>query len=61
MPLVNMSDQVIVVNRLAPIVDKIRYPYSLESFIDFATERGLKFLPTFLLYILPMVDTYVSI
>lgn len=41
MPLVNMSDQIIVVNRLAPIVDKIaNVPYNLESFIEFAMEKG---------------------
>ncbi len=43
MPLVNMSDQVIVVNRLAPIIPKIaNVPYSLESFIEFAKEKGLQ-------------------
>ena len=43
MPLVNMTDQVIVVNRLAPIVDKIPdIPYSLESFIEFATKKGIE-------------------
>src|SRR5699024_8575759 len=43
MPLVNMSDQVIVVNRLAPIIDKIaNVPYSLEYFIEFATEKGVQ-------------------
>ncbi len=41
MPLVNMSDQVIVVNRLVPIIDKIpNIPYSLESFMEFAIEKG---------------------
>ena len=41
MPLVNMSDQVIVVNRLVPIIDKIAHvPYSLESFMEFAMEKG---------------------
>ena len=63
MPLVNMSDQVIVVNRLAPIVDKIPdIPYSLESFIDFATEKGIE-VPANLSLAnipLPMVDTYVE-
>ena len=43
MPLVNMSDQIIVVNRLAPIVDKIaNVPYSLESFAEFAMEKGVQ-------------------
>ncbi|HZJ83070.1 MAG TPA: polysaccharide biosynthesis protein [Clostridia bacterium] len=43
MPLVNMSDQIIVVNRLAPIIDKIsNVPYNLEEFMEFATKNGAK-------------------
>ncbi len=43
MPLVNMSDQVIVVNRLVPIIDRIpNIPYTLESFMEFAMEKGVK-------------------
>jgi stage V sporulation protein B len=43
MPLVNMSDQLIVVNRLTPIIDRVsQVPYSLESFVEFAVEKGAK-------------------
>ncbi|NLJ40266.1 MAG: polysaccharide biosynthesis protein [Clostridiales bacterium] len=46
MPLVNFSDQIIVVNRLAPIVDKIaKIPFSLESFIQFINEKGIQIVP----------------
>lgn len=42
MPLVNMSDQIIVVNRLAPIIDKIsNIPYNLQSFMAFTTQKGI--------------------
>ncbi|HZJ58301.1 MAG TPA: polysaccharide biosynthesis protein, partial [Clostridia bacterium] len=63
MPLVNMSDQVIVVNRLAPIVDKIaNIPYGLESFIEFAAKKGIEIPanPSLANIPLPMVDTYVE-
>ena len=43
MPLVNMSDQIIVVNRLVPIIDKLpNVPYGLESFIEFVGNKGLQ-------------------
>lgn len=41
MPMANMSDQIIVVNRLAPIIHKVKnVPYELSTFLSFARDRA---------------------
>lgn len=41
MPLVNLADQIIVINRLQPVIDKIsNIPYSLEDFTKFVLDKG---------------------
>ena len=46
MPLVNLADQIIVINRLQPIIDGVsNIPYSLEDFGKFVVEKGGKLVP----------------
>jgi len=46
MPLVNFADQIIVVNRLEPIISKVsNIPYTLENFSKFVVEKGGRLAP----------------